>query len=469
MQAFSSIKKFISLLFSALKGSEKEFTSGSINRAIFLLSIPMIAEMVMESLFAVVDVFFVSRVSVNAVATVGLTESVLMIIYSVAIGLSMATTAIVARRVGAKKYVRAADGAFQSIFLAVIIGTILGIVGAYFASDILTLMGGEPDLVREGTGFTRIMFAGNLSIILLFLINGIFRGAGDASIAMRSLWIANGFNIVLDPILIFGFGPVPAYGLEGAAIATTTGRSIGILYQLYHLTNGKSIIKLGIRNVVIRLKTVVELVRISMGGMGQFLIESASWIFLVKVMSLFGSEALAGYTIAFRVIVFSILPSWGLSNAAATLVGQNLGAQQPERAESSVWKTALYNMIFLGLISIVFFMAADPILRIFSSDESVLKIGTDALKIICLGYVFFAYGMVISQAFNGAGDTKTPLIVNFFVFWVFQIPLAYWLSVTLGWQSNGVFTTIALAHSLQAVISVFLFRRGKWKLIVVST
>ncbi len=469
MQAISSIKKILSLTFSALKGTEKEFTTGSINRAIFLLSIPMIAEMIMESLFAIVDVFFVSRVSVNAVATVGLTESVLMVIYSVAIGLSMATSAIVSRRVGAKKYDRAADGAFQSILLAIIVGIVFALFGSYFASDVLTLMGGAPDLVKEGTGFTRIMFAGNLSIILLFLINGIFRGAGDASIAMRSLWLANGLNIILDPILIFGLGPIPAYGLEGAAIATTTGRSIGVIYQIVHLSNGRSIIKIGIRNVVFRFKTVIELVRISIGGMGQFLIETASWIFLVKVMSLFGSEALAGYTIAFRVIVFSILPSWGISNAAATLVGQNLGADQPGRAEASVWKTAWYNMLFLGTISVVFFLAADPILSIFSSDENVLEIGTDALKIICLGYIFFAYGMVISQAFNGAGDTKTPLIINFFVFWVFQIPLAYWLAVILDWQSNGVFTSIALAHSLQAVISVLIFRKGKWKLIAVST
>ncbi|VXD15918.1 MATE family efflux transporter [Marinoscillum sp. 108] len=465
--AISKFLRIFKLFIAALKGTESEFTSGSINRAIFLLSIPMIAEMVMESLFAVADVFFVSRVSVNAVATVGLTESVLMIIYSVAIGLSMATTAIVARRVGEKKFKKASDAGFQSIFLAVIIGALLGGVGYIFAEDILVLMGGKPDLIAEGLGFTQIMLAGNLSIFLLFLNNAIFRGAGDAAIAMRALWLANGLNLILDPLLIFGWGPVPAYGVEGAAIATTLGRSIGVLYQVYHLMNRRGIIKIGWANVVIRFKTVVELLKISLGGMGQFLIESASWIFLVKVMSLFGAEALAGYTIAFRVIVFTILPSWGMSNAAATLVGQNLGASAPDRAEESVWKTAFYNMIFLGLVSVVFYLAAEPIIGIFTVQPGVVKIAVSALQIICFGYVFFAYGMVISQAFNGAGDTRTPLIVNFFVFWVIQIPLAYWLSVYLDWQANGVFFTIAFCHSLQAVISILLFRRGKWKTMMV--
>ncbi len=463
----SFLKRFIHLFVIAIKGSEKEFTSGSINKAIFLLSIPMIGEMIMESLFAVADVFFVSKISVNAVATVGLTESILMIIYSVAIGLSMATTAIVSRRVGEKKYKRASDAAFQSIFLAVIVGAALGLAGFLFAEDILMLMGGESDLIREGVGFTKIMFAGNLSIFLLFLNNAIFRGAGDASIAMRSLWIANGLNLILDPLLIFGLGPVPAMGIEGAAIATTIGRSIGVLYQTVGLLNNRGIIRIGWNNVIIRFKTVIELIKISMGGMGQFLIETASWIFLVKVMALFGSEALAGYTIAFRVIVFTILPSWGMSNAAATLVGQNLGAGFPDRAEKSVWNTAFYNMVFLGLVSIVFFIAAEPIIGLFMQSDVVQGIGVSALRIICFGYVFFAYGMVISQAFNGAGDTKTPLIVNFFVFWVIQIPLAYWLSVTLDWQAEGVFFTIAFCHSLQAIISILLFRRGKWKTVSV--
>ena len=460
----------------AIKGTEKEFTSGSINRAIFLLSIPMIGEMIMESLFAVFDVLFVSRISINAVATVGLTESVLMIIYSVAVGLSMATTAIVARRVGEKNYKRAGDAAFQSIFLAIIVGLSLGVLGLIYAEDVLLLMGGESKLIQEGVGFTRIMFGGNLVIFLLFLNNAIFRGAGDASIAMRSLIIANSLNIVLDPLLIFGWGPVPAFGIEGAAIATTIGRSVGVLYQTYHLLNRKGIIKIGWSNVVIRVKTVFELIKVSIGGMGQFLIETAAWIFLVRVMALFGSEALAGYTIAFRIIVFTILPSWGLSNAAATLVGQNLGAGHPDRAEKSVWKAAFYNMLFLGIVAIIFFVAAEPIIWIFNQSPSmedfgesstVKEIGVSALKIICCGYIFFAYGMVISQAFNGAGDTRTPLIVNFFVFWVIQIPMAYYLAVVLDWQATGVFFTIAFAHSLQAIVSIYLFRRGKWKTMTV--
>lgn len=472
----SFLKRFWHLFIIAIKGTEKEFTSGSINRAIFLLSIPMIGEMIMESLFALFDVLFVSRISITAVATVGLTESVMMIVYSVAVGLSMATTAIVSRRVGEKKYKRAGDAAFQSIFLALMVGTILGVFGYFYAEEVLGLMGGESTLIAEGLGYTQVMFAANLVIFLLFLNNAIFRGAGDASVAMRSLVIANSLNIVLDPLLIFGWGFVPAFGIEGAAIATTIGRSVGVLYQTYHLLNSRGVIQIRWRNVVIRVKTVFELIKVSIGGMGQFLIETAAWIFLVRVMAIFGQEALAGYTIAFRVIVFTILPSWGLSNAAATLVGQNLGAGHPERAEQSVWKTAFYNMIFLGIVAVIFFMAAEPIIWVFNQNpslkdlgegETVRQIGVSALKIICCGYIFFAYGMVISQAFNGAGDTKTPLVVNFFVFWLIQIPLAYWLAVVLDWQATGVFITIAFCHSLQAVISIFLFRRGKWKMMTV--
>ena len=462
-----SIKKVFRLIVAALRGEEKEFTTGSINRAIVLLSIPMIAEMIMESLFAVVDVFFVSQVSVNAVATIGLTESVLMIIYSIAVGLSMAVTAVVARRIGEKDPKRAANAAFQAILLAVVVGLAFGIPGFIFAGDILALMGGDPALIEEGVGYTKIMYAGNISIILIFLINAIFRGAGDASIAMRSLWLANGLNIVLDPLFIFGWGPIPAFGVEGAAIATTTGRSVGVVYQLFHLFNGKSIIKLGWENLVIRMKTVKELIIVSAGGVGQFLIESASWIFLVRVISLFGSDALAGYTIAFRVIVFTLLPSWGMANAAATLVGQNLGAGSPDRAETSVWRTALWNTIFLVVIAIVFFSLADPIFRIFGAEGTVKETGINALRIICFGYIFFAYGMVVGQAFNGSGDTRTPMYISLVVFWLIQIPLAYLLSVNLGWESNGVFFCIAFAHSLYAVVAIVLFRRGKWKAVQV--
>ena len=451
----------------ALKGSEKEFTSGNIDKAIFLLSVPMIAEMVMESIFAVVDVFFVARVSVNAVATVGLTESVLFIIYSVSVGLSMALTAIVARRVGEKDPKRAANAAFQGIIVAACFAILLGIAGFFGAEHILRMMGGEPDLIAEGVGYTRVMFAGNVSIMLLFVINAIFRGAGDASIAMRSLMLANTLNIILDPILIFGWGPIPGFGVMGAAMATTTGRSIGVLYQVYHLVNGSSLIRLTMQNIVLRTKTILEILKVSFGGIWQFLIESASWIFLVRLTSMFGAEALAGYTISFRVIVFTILPAWGMSNAAATLVGQNLGAKQPERAEKSVWKTAFYCMVFLGVVSVAFFVFADPIIGFFTQEAVVKSIAIDALKIICLGYLFFAYGMVMTQAFNGAGDTKTPMFINVGVFWLFQIPFAYLLAVPLGWQETGVFVSIAVAHSLHAVVAILIFRRGKWKTVQV--
>lgn len=462
-----SIKRVIQLFISALKGEETEFTTGSINRAIILLSIPMIAEMIMESLFAVVDVFFVSRVSVNAVATVGLTESVLMIIYSIAVGLSMAVTAIVARRIGEKNYERANNAAFQAIMLSLTVGVLLGVPGFFFAEDILQLMGGDEDLIKEGVGYTKIMYAGNLSIILIFLINAIFRGAGNASIAMRSLWIANGLNILLDPLFIFGWGPIPAFGVEGAAIATTTGRSIGVVYQLFHLLNGKAIVSIGWANVVLRWKTIREMISVSFGGVFQFLVESASWIFLVRVIANFGAEALAGYTIAFRVIVFTLLPSWGMANAAATLVGQNLGAGFPDRAESSAWRTALWNTIFLVVVAIVFFIFAEPILSLFGATENVRSIGIQALRIICFGYIFFAYGMVIGQAFNGSGDTYTPLVISLISFWLIQIPLAYVLAITYEWGPNGVFFCIALCHSIYAIIAIAIFKRGRWKTVKV--
>jgi len=423
--------------------------------------------MIMESLFAVVDVFFVSKVSVNAVATVGLTESVLFIIYSIAVGFSMAVTAFVARRVGEKEFKRAGDAAFQAIFLAIVVSVILGLAGFIYAEDVLRLMGGEEALISEGAGYAQIMYAGNMSIILLFLINAIFRGAGDPSIAMRSLWIANGLNIIVDPLLIFGIGFFPEMGVMGAAVATTLGRSIGVLYQLYHLLSGSSVVRITMDNIVLRVKTIVEMIKVSAGGISQFLIESASWIFLVRVISTFGSEALAGYTIAFRVIVFTLLPSWGMANAAATLVGQNLGAKQPERAATSVWRTAKYNALFLVTVSLIFFLFAQPILSFFTDEPEVKRIGISALEIICLGYIFFSYGMVISQAFNGAGDTRTPMWISLVVFWFIQIPLAYWLSIELNWQSNGVFYSIAIAHSLYAIVSILLFRKGKWKLIQV--
>ncbi len=467
LSVFTGAKRLFHYILEALKGSEKDFTSGSINRAIFMLSIPMIIEMGMEAVFAVVDLFFVSRVSVNAVATVGLTESVLFIIYSVAVGLSMALTAIVARRIGEKNPERAANAAFQGILVSSVIAIVLGLIGFAMADDILRLMGGDEGLIAEGVGYTQIMFAGNISIVLIFVINAIFRGAGDASIAMRTLMLANGLNIVLDPILIFGLGPIPAFGVEGAAIATTLGRSIGVIYQLTSLFGDKSIIKLTVKNLVIKAQTITEIIKVSIGGMGQFLIESASWIFLVRVVSIFGTEAIAGYQTSFRIIVFTILPAWGMANAAATLVGQNLGAGHPERAEKSVWSTAKYCMIFLVVVSVIFFLLADPIIGLFTQETTVISIAKESLQIICLGYLFFAYGMVVIQAFNGAGDTRTPMAINVGVFWLFQIPFAYLAAVHFDLRETGVFISIAVAHSLHAIVGVLIFRKGKWKKTVV--
>ncbi len=461
----NTLKKLYQETQVAIRGSETNFTSGSIRRAIFLLSVPMVLEMVMESLFAVVDIFFVGRVGIHAVATVGLTESVLTLIYSVAIGLSVAATAMVARRVGEKRPEKAGDAAFQVLVIAAIFSTVIALGGSIFARDILRLMGGEEALIEEGYGYTRLMFASNISIMLLFLINGIFRGAGNASLAMKSLWIANGLNILLDPLFIFGWGPIPAFGVTGAAIATTIGRTVGVSFQLYHLLKGTGIVKVGYANMVLRWRTLANVLRIASGSMGQFLVESASWIFLVRIISLFGSEALAGYTIAIRIIIFSILPSWGLSNAAATLVGQNLGAGQPMRAEKSVWQTAFYNLLFLLFLSLVFYIAAYELVGLFSTDPAVIEHGAESLRIICVGYAFVSYGMVVAQSFNGAGDTRTPLLINLGCYWLLQIPMAYGLAVTLDWGPNGVYVAIAIAFSVAAVVSVVLFRRGRWKVV----
>lgn len=450
---------------SALRGEEHDYTAGSINKAIFLLAVPMIAEMVMESTFALVDMIYVSRLGVEAVAVVGLTEPVMMIIYSMAMGLGMAITAIVARRIGEKDPKQASDAAFQAIVIAVAVATPLGFLGYHYSGDILRFMGATESVIRQGSGFTQVMFAGNLSIFLLFLINAIFRGAGNPAIAMRALFLSNGLNIILDPILIFGLGPIPAMGVKGAAIATVIGRSCGVLYQLYHLLKGTGIIQLTKDNVVMRLQTIREIVVVSAAGVGQFLIESASWIFLAQIIARFGDTAVAGYTLAFRVIVFTLLPSFGIANAAATLVGQNLGAKQPERAETSVWKAALYNTFFLFAVSVVFFVFADPILSLlFKAKAAELAVAISALQIICLGYIFFSYGMVIGQAFNGAGDTFTPMMISLVVFWFIQIPLAYGLAIHLDWKSNGVFASIAICHSLYAIAAITIFKWGRWKL-----
>lgn len=455
------------LLKAAITGAEEEFTKGSINRAIFMLSVPMILEMMMESLFAVVDVFFVAKLGVDAVATVGLTESMLMIIYSLAWGMSMGATAVVARRTGEKDKDGAAHAGMQAIYAGGAISVVLSIAGLVFAKDLLLLMGASPALVEANASYAQIMLGGNIVIIMLFLINGVFRGAGDAAIAMRSLWLANGLNIILCPTLIYGIGPIPAMGLAGAAIATTIGRGAGVCYQVYHLFKGRGYIKILRKHISPDMPIMVNVIKMASGGTAQFLIASASWIFLVRIISHFGNDALAGYTIGIRIIAFTIMPAWGMANAAATLVGQNLGAQQPDRAETSAWRASLFNMIFLCTIAIVFFIFAKDLVMIFNKDAAVVRHGVECLRYVCLGYMFYGYGMVLSQAFNGAGDTKTPTILNLLGFWAFQIPLAYCLAIVLDWGPKGVFSAIAIAESAIAVAAIILFRRGKWKLVKV--
>lgn len=460
-------KTYWQLIRSSLDGKEKSYTTGSINRAIVLLAIPMVLEMAMESLFAVVDVFFVAQISVDAVATVGLTESVITIIYSMAMGLSMAATAMVARRVGERKPDAAAWAAIQAIYIGLALSVALGIVGWIFAEDILRGMGASDQVVETGLGYTKVMLGGNIVITLLFLLNGIFRGAGDAAIAMRSLWIANAVNIVLDPLLIFGLGPFPELGVMGAAVATTIGRGVGVVYQVHIMFKGSGLLRILRRHFVVQWQIIWRLIKVAAGGAGQYFIASASWIFLMRIVSQFGSEVVAGYTIAIRLIVFTILPSWGISNAAATLVGQNLGAGFPDRAESSAWRAAFYNMIFLLIVAVVYISAGPILIRFFSQEAAVVEAGALSLRIISLGYIFFAYGMVISQSFNGAGDTLTPTLINLVCFWMMEIPLGYLLANNTGLEHAGVFWAITLSETAMAIICIILFRRGKWKTVVI--
>ncbi|HKR06435.1 MAG TPA: MATE family efflux transporter [Bacteroidia bacterium] len=453
----------LSLIKKAIRGEQANITGGSIDRAIILLAVPMILEMAMESLFAVVDIFFVSKISVDAVAIVGLTESMLTIVYSLGWGLAMGATAMIARRVGEKNNAAAAVAAVQAIYIALFISALISIAGIFFSEDILHLMGASAEVIQQGKGFTKIMLTGNFVIMLLFLINGIFRGAGNAALAMRSLWIANIINIVLDPLFIFGIGPFPELGVEGAAVATTIGRATGVLYQLYHLFKGKGIIKIHADNWKVDWTIIKTLINVSAGGTGQFIIASASWIFLMRIMAHFGSMALAGYTIAIRVIVFTILPAWGMANAAATMVGQNLGAKQPDRAEKSVWRAGFFNMVFMVTVMIIFLLFAKAIVSFFTDVPEVIQYATRCLTIISVGYIFFSYGMIVAQSFNGAGDTRTPTILNFFAFWCIQIPLAYLLAITFSFGPDGLFSSIVIAETLLTVAGILIFKRGKWK------
>jgi len=447
----------------ALAGTEQNFTSGSIRRAIFLLAVPMVLEMVLESVFAVTDAFFVARLGVDAVATVGFTEAMVTLIFAVAVGMSMATTAMVARRIGEEDEKGATDASVQAVALGIFISLLIAVPGAIFAPQLLGLIGGTPELVAAGSGYTRILIGGSTTIMLLFMINAVFRGAGDAATAMKVLWVANGINIVLDPCLIFGLGPFPEMGVTGAAVATTIGRGIGVLLQIWVLFRGRTRVRFNSRRLVLRPRLMLRLLRVSVGGVMQFLIGTSSWVCLVWIIGRFGSSAVAGYTIAIRVIIFAIMPAWGLANAAATLVGQNLGAGQQQRAETSVWRAALYNMLFLVGVAVIFIVFAGPVIRLFTDDPEVVAFGTSCLRFISYGYGFYAYGMVMVQAFNGAGDTTTPTVINFFCYWLFQIPLAFALAswTTLG--ATGVLIAITVAESLIAVVGVLVFRRGRWK------
>jgi putative MATE family efflux protein len=450
------------MLKEALFGSDYDFTQGDLNRAIVLLAIPMILEMAMESLFGVVDVFFVSRLGSNAVATVGLTESILTLVFGVAIGLSMATTAFVARRIGEKDPVGAAESSFQAILLGLLISAVVGVIGVLKAPVLLQLMGSSPE-VEANARYTQVMLGGSAVIFLLFLINAIFRGAGDASLAMRTLWIANGINLVLDPCLINGWGPFPRLGVLGAAVATTTGRGIGVLFQLWALHSGTN--RIVIRRSQMRLNVPVmwNLLRVSSTGIMQFLIATASWVALIRIVSSFGSAVVAGYTIAVRLLVFAILPSWGLSNAAATLVGQNLGAKKPERAEKSVYRTGFYNMIYMGVVSVVFVFFPGVLVAVFTSDPAVATPAISCLALFGLAFVSYAWGMVLMQAFNGAGDTLTPTLINLLAFWACQIPLAYWFAIHLGWGPRGAFMAVPIADLVFTIAALAVFRRGTWK------
>ena len=467
----SLFSKIFTTLTQAIKGDESfDYTSGSIKKAVILLAIPMVLEMMMESVFALVDLYFVGHLehSSFAIQTVGLTESVLTIIYSLAIGMSMAATAVVARRIGEKDPVAAAKAGMQSIIIAFAVNSVMSIFGVIYAKDILMLMGASADAAEHGYRFTQIMIGSSLCIMLLFLINGIFRGAGNAAIAMKSLWLANICNIILCSILINGLGPIPAFGLTGAALATTLGRSIGVLYQVYHLFSGNGVLKIKIAYFAPDLKQIKALVKIAAPGILQFVIASCSWIFLAQLVATTGGDhGSAGYQTALRIMMFFILPAWGLSNAAATLVGQNLGAKQIDRAEKSVFTTAKYNVIFMATIMVITLCFGKYIISFFTNDEMVRTVAVEALQIMSVGFIFYGIGMVLINTFNGAGDTWTPTGINFFGFWLFQIPLAYVLAKHFNMGPTGVFIAIPVAETAITLAGIFFYKRGKWKRIQV--
>ncbi len=451
----------------AIAGSDRDFTTDSIGKALLILSIPMVLEMIMESIFAVVDIFFVSRLGADAVATVGITESSMTLVYALGMGLSTATTALIARRIGEKKTEKAGIVAFQAIVSGLIVSILISIPGIIYAKEFLLLMGASEEMAEAGYMFPAIMFGGNAVIMLLFIINAIFRSSGDAAVSMRVLIFANLINIILDPLLIFGIGPFPELGLKGAAIATTTGRGLAVCYQFYLLFYGNKRIRLELQHLKIKVKVMVQLFKLGAGGILQYIIATSSWIALYRIIAVLGSEVMAGYTISIRIVVFVLLPSWGLSNAASTLVGQNLGAKQPERAERTVWITAYANMVLLGLVGIILIIFPEAFIRLFISDPNVITNGAVSLRIISIGFVSYAVGMVLTQAFNGSGDTVTPTRINLFCFWLFEIPLAYLLAIVFDMKIYGIAIAIVAAETALTITAWYYFRKGKWKTVKV--
>ena len=459
----SLAQRSVAFLRESLRDSDIEYTSGSLRRALGLLAIPMMLEMAMESVFAVVDIAFVSRLGTDAIAAVGITEALVTVLYAVAVGLGMGVTAMVSRRIGAGERRAAANVVGQAIWIGALMSILIGVTGAVHAADMLRLMGASTSVVETGTGFAAVLLGGSASILYLFLLNAAFRGAGDAAVALRSLWLANGLNIVLDPCFIFGLGPFPEMGVTGAAVATTIGRGAGVLYQLWYLFDGRGRLEFHLRNLRIKPTMIARMLVISAGGVGQFLISTSSWIIVMRIVALYGSTAVAAYTIALRVLEFVWLPAWGLGNAAATLVGQNLGADQPDRAEKSAWLAARYNTLFLTAVGALVLVVAPGIAGLFSSDPEVVRIGTHCLRILGVGFPVYAVGMIIVQALNGAGDTRTPTVVNLISFWLLQIPLAYWLATEVLDDPNGVFAAIVVSETVMTILGVIVFRRGHWK------
>ena len=450
-------------LRDAIRGTGADYTRIPMRRAVFLLAVPMVLELVLESTFAVVDIYFVGKLGSSAVATVGLTESYLFLLYAIAMGLAMAVTAVVARRIGEQKREEAAVTAVQAIWIALLASLPFAIAGIVFAQDLLRLMGADAWTLEHGYRYMQWMLGGNAVIMLLFVINAIYRGAGDAAIAMRVLWVANGLNIVLDPLLIFGLGPIPAMGIEGAAIATNLGRGAGVLMQLWILFRGGKHIRVTASQLMLAWNVMWNIVRTSLGGIGQMIVAMTAWIFLMRILASIGSEAVAAATIAIRIMMFTLMPAWGMSNAAATLVGQNLGAQQPERAEASVWRIGWYNMAFTLCVSVVFFLFPQQLIAIFSEDPQVIAIGGEWLRILSYSYFVYGWWMVAVQAFNGAGDTATPTWINVVFFWLIQIPLSYLLAIVLDWQHTGVFWAVFVSETSVGLFTLWLFSRGRWK------